>query len=98
VQVLRSPSRLRPGVVLVRLRTADEGLVALVADTITLTPGTLTLEVDVERGLLWVHALHLPDEAAAAAVVDGARDFEERGARALGVALAAAPLTPEEAR
>ena len=85
-QVFWSLGRLRPGVVRVPLRTSDPGLVSLVANTITLTPGTLTLEVDLERRTLWVHALHLPD-GSGDGVVESAHRLEELGAAALRVHL-----------
>lgn len=93
VQVFWPIDRLRPAVVAVQLDSTDRGLLALVADTITLTPGTLTLEVDGDRGRLWVHVLHLP-EGGAGAVVEQARGLERLGARVLGVDLAAAPRGP----
>lgn len=93
-QVFWPLGRLSPGVVRVHLRTSDPGLVSLVANTISLTPGTLTLEVDLERRTLWVHALHLPD-GSGDAVVDGAHRLEELGAAALQVQL---PPTTEARR
>lgn len=56
-----------PGIVAVPLEPSGDALVAVVADTVTLTPGTLTLEVDrlPDGGsVLYVHCLHLgdPDE------------------------------------
>ena len=58
-QVFWPIGRLRPAVVRVQLATSDPLLLSLVANTITLTPGTLTLEVDPDRSLVWVHVLHL---------------------------------------
>lgn len=85
-QVFWPLGRLSPGVVRVHLRTGDPALVSLVADTISLTPGTLTLEVDLERRMLWVHALHLPDGSGDAVVADAHR-LEELGAAALRMQL-----------
>jgi multicomponent Na+:H+ antiporter subunit E len=84
-QVFWPVDRLRPAVVEVRLGSRDPGLLSLVANTITLTPGTMTLEVDPERGVLWVHALHLEDDDEAEKIVEDARGLERLGARALGV-------------
>lgn len=85
-QVFWPVSRLRPAVVSVPLRSSDPGLLALVADSITLTPGTLTVEADDASATLWVHLLHLP-EGGADAVVAQVQHLEDVGARALGVAL-----------
>lgn len=58
--VLRpSPDRLRSGVVRVPLSATSPTVVTLVADLISLTPGTLTL--DARDGVLYVHVLGLVD-------------------------------------
>ncbi len=85
-QVFWPIARLRPAVLAVPMRSPDPGLLALVANTITLTPGTLTLEADAERPMLWVHLLHL-EEGGEAKVVEQARALEQLGARVLGVDL-----------
>jgi len=88
VQVFWPVARLRPAVLEVPLGTRDRALVALVSNTISLTPGTLTIEVDVDRGLIWVHVLHLADRPGAAEdVVEQARALVRGGARVLGVDL-----------
>lgn len=85
-QVFWPVARLRPAVLAIPLETTDAGLISLVANTITLTPGTLTLEADNERSLLWVHVLHL-SEGGEGAIIEQVRGLERLGARALGVAL-----------
>jgi multicomponent Na+:H+ antiporter subunit E len=85
-QVLWPVHRLRPAVLAVPLRSGDPGLVSLVANSITLTPGTLTLEADDERRMLWVHVLHVPDEGADS-VIEQAQALETLGARVLRVTL-----------
>lgn len=57
--VLRPRLRLRQAVLAVRVRSASDGLLTLLADTISLTPGTLTLEVDRPRSTLYVHVLDI---------------------------------------
>lgn len=61
--VLTPRSIAPPGVVVVRLPPTPAGVVTLVADAVTLTPGTLTLEAEWRPDciLLSVHALHLRD-------------------------------------
>jgi multicomponent Na+:H+ antiporter subunit E len=85
-QVFWPIARLRPAILAVPMRSSDPGLLALVANTITLTPGTLTLEADAERSMLWVHLLHL-EEGEKGQVVEAVRALEQLGARALGVDL-----------
>lgn len=57
--VLNPRSRIVEGVVAVPLRGASDGLTTLVANAISLTPGTLTLEVRRDPTVLYVHVLHL---------------------------------------
>jgi multicomponent Na+:H+ antiporter subunit E len=86
-QVFWPVERLRPSVVAVPMASRDPGLLALVANTVTLTPGTLTLDVDADAGVLWVHVLHLR-EGGESDLVAQAQALELLGARALGVDVA----------
>ncbi len=47
-----------PGILAVDIHGMSEVEVAMMANTITLTPGTLTMDVDMERGLLFVHTIN----------------------------------------
>lgn len=85
-QVFWPVARLRPAIVAVPLRSGDPALVSLVANSITLTPGTLTLEADEDRRMLWVHVLHLPD-GEGEDVIRQAQDLERLGAQVLRVDL-----------
>lgn len=66
------PSRMRPGVIAVPLTVQTEGEISLLANLITLTPGTLSLDVSADRRILYVHALHVED------VDDFRRQIQER--------------------
>ena len=57
VLVLRPRRSLRQAVVAVPVRGASDQLLTLLANAISLTPGTLTLEVDRPRSTLYVHVL-----------------------------------------
>jgi multicomponent Na+:H+ antiporter subunit E len=59
--VLGPVSRLRPGIVAVPLTIDRDAEIALLADLITLTPGTLSLELSEDRRVLHVHALDASD-------------------------------------
>lgn len=50
---------MRPGIVEVPIRSSRPIEIALLANLISLTPGTLSLEVGEDRAALYVHALHL---------------------------------------
>lgn len=58
-QVLNPRSRIRPAVVSVQAQSRVVGIVTSVANMVSLTPGTLTLEVDEETMTLYIHVLHL---------------------------------------
>lgn len=53
--------RIHTGIVAVPLHGCSDALVTLIADAITLTPGTLTLEVRRDPLTLFVHALDVRD-------------------------------------
>lgn len=57
------PDRVHPGIIAMPLSYASDAVLTLVANSITLTPGTLTLEAE-RRGdiaILYVHTLDLSD-------------------------------------
>ena len=62
VLVVRPRRRLRQAVIAVDVRGESDRLLTLLANAISLTPGTLTLEVDRPRSILYVHALDVGDE------------------------------------
>ena len=51
----------KPGFVEVRLDIRDAGVIALLAAMVTLTPGTVSVDIDRARGVLLVHALVADD-------------------------------------
>ena len=59
--------RLRPGFVEVPLDLADSFVATVLGSIVSLTPGTVSVEIERERGVLLVHALHVEDAQAAAA-------------------------------
>jgi len=58
-EVVTPRNRLHEGVVAVPIVGASELLATVVANAITLTPGTLTLQYRTETAVLYVHVLHL---------------------------------------
>ena len=75
VQILRSPSRLRPALLRVPLDLVTDRAITVLASTITLTPGTVSCDLSADRRCLIVHALDAPDPAA---VVRQIKDRYER--------------------
>lgn len=59
--VLRGPQRLHPAFVRIPLTLKHELAVGLLANTISLTPGTLSAHLSHDRKFLLVHALDAPD-------------------------------------
>jgi multicomponent Na+:H+ antiporter subunit E len=59
VQVLRPSSELRQAVVAVPVIGVSDRLLTLLANAVSLTPGTLALEVDRPRSTLYVHVLNV---------------------------------------
>ncbi len=61
--VLGPLSSLRPRLVSVPLDIADPVVASILAGTVTLTPGTVSVDLDVEARVLRVHALDAADDA-----------------------------------
>lgn len=70
LEILTPTDYTRPGVLEIRLPACSELVMTVIANSITLTPGTLTLELRMETSTLVVHVLHLRDAEAARAEVE----------------------------
>src|SRR5690606_16648610 len=66
---------MRPAVIAVPLAAKTEGEIALVANLISLTPGTLSLDVSTDHRVLYIHVMYLDDLEQVRAQI---RDFEAR--------------------
>ena len=60
-RVLSPSPRLNPGVVVVPLRVESNAAITTIANSITLTPGTLTMDYDAAANALTVHAVDIAD-------------------------------------
>lgn len=85
----------RTGIVAIPLRGCSDALATLIADAISLTPGTLTLEVRRDPLTLYVHALNVRDVSQIQAEV---RRLEVLAIRAFGSAEAIAGLAVDDTR
>lgn len=56
--------RARPGIVAVPLRARTDAEITLLANLISLTPGSLSLDVSADRATLFVHVMFLDDPEA----------------------------------
>jgi multicomponent K+:H+ antiporter subunit E len=68
-RVLGPVDRIHPRFVWVPLSLRDPHAIVTLAGIVTMTPGTLSSEITDDRRHLLVHALHCPDDDAAAALV-----------------------------
>lgn len=62
--VLGPKERMRPAFVRYPLELKNEFATIVLASTISLTPGTVTVDVDLEERVLVIHCLNAPDPAA----------------------------------
>lgn len=62
--VLTPPLYMQPGVIALPLEAKTDLEIAMVANFISLTPGTLSLDVSNDRRVLFIHAMFLQDEKA----------------------------------
>jgi multicomponent Na+:H+ antiporter subunit E len=53
--------RMRPGVIAVPLDAQTDFEITSVANTITLTPGTLSIDVSADKRVLYIHAMYIDD-------------------------------------
>lgn len=80
-EVVSPTNRINEGIVAVDLRTTSPGLMTLIGNMVSLTPGTLTLEVRTEPATLYIHVLHLHEIED---VRGGVRHFEDVALAAFG--------------
>ncbi len=78
IEVLTPTHYMQPGVVAIPLEAKTDFEITLLANLITLTPGTLSLEVSPDRKYLYIHAMYVDPKN-----IDGFRqkikdDFERR--------------------
>ncbi len=60
--VLTPQHLMRPGVIAVPLDATTDGQIAILGNLISVTPGTLTLDVSSDRKVLYIHAMYIDDE------------------------------------
>jgi multicomponent Na+:H+ antiporter subunit E len=80
-EVLTPRNRIAEGIVAVPVRGISDELTVLVANVVSLIPGTVTLEARSGEGAIYVHVLHLHDVAEVHAEV---LHIEELAIRAFG--------------
>jgi multicomponent K+:H+ antiporter subunit E len=69
--ILRGPRQLAPGFVVVPLRLSSDLGISLLANTISLTPGTVSSWLSPDRRTLVVHGLDVRDPQALVSIIKG---------------------------
>ena len=77
-RVLAPSMPIKPDVIEVPLRVETDGAITTIANSITLTPGTLTMDYDEDRNSLYVHAIAAFDRDA---IVTPIRTWEDYALR-----------------
>lgn len=68
---------IKPGIVKVKTNLKSDTGLTFLANSITLTPGTLSVDVDKDDGLLYVHWIYVKDTDVEKATQDIVRRFEK---------------------
>lgn len=81
IDVITPRHLMRPGIIAIPLDAHSDAEIAFVATLITLTPGTLTLDVSDDRTVMYIHAMYIDDlEGLRQSIKDG---FERRSLEVL---------------
>lgn len=61
LEVLTPGLRIRPGVIAIPLDVKSDAEITLLANLITLTPGSISLDISIDRSVLYLHAMYIDD-------------------------------------
>ena len=75
-QVLRPKLNIKPGIIAIPTILENDLQVTLLANMISLTPGTLSMEVSPDNKIIYVHVFHIDDEEK---IIKGIKDTFEKG-------------------
>lgn len=74
--VIRPTRRFRPAILAVPLTVTSDAQITVLANMLTITPGTAVIDIAPDRSALYVHVLHAPDpDATIRSIQEG---FERR--------------------
>ena len=96
-EAVRPGGPVRAAIIEVELRTDSDLLLTLIAETLTLVPGSIVLDVDRTRKVFLMHVLPVRTEADVDRVRAGVLTVEERLVKAFGSAREIAALTEQAA-
>ena len=67
--ILSSPAKLKPAFMVLPLDVTEDFTITILANTISMTPGTVSTDLSADRRSLLIHALHVDDIDAALAEI-----------------------------
>ncbi|MCK8517103.1 Na+/H+ antiporter subunit E [Methylonatrum kenyense] len=62
VEVLTPTHTMKPGVIGLKLECQSDAAITILANLITMTPGTLSLDVSSDKKVLFIHGMYIDDE------------------------------------
>ena len=68
--------KMSPGIIAVPVEPMPDAALTILANSVTLTPGTLTLDISDDRTTMFIHCMHIDDADAVRAEIKGG--FERR--------------------
>jgi multicomponent Na+:H+ antiporter subunit E len=75
-RVLHPDLPIRPGIVKIKTALNSDIALTFLANTITLTPGTMSVDIDKENGVLYIHWIYVKDKDIGAATRQIVGKFE----------------------
>ncbi|HTN69439.1 MAG TPA: Na+/H+ antiporter subunit E [Dysgonamonadaceae bacterium] len=82
-EVIRLHQNMQPGIVAVPLDTKTDLQITIFSSLVTLTPGTLSLDLSADKSHLFVHAMYIEEGDSAALANELKNGFERRVIRIL---------------
>jgi len=76
-RVLHPALPIKPGIVKVKTTLKSDAGLTFLANSITLTPGTMTVDIDKDNGILYIHWINVRDEHTGSATKIIAEKFEK---------------------
>ncbi|MFH1801047.1 MAG: Na+/H+ antiporter subunit E [Candidatus Omnitrophota bacterium] len=83
-RVLHPQLPIKPGIVRIKTKLKTDTGLTFLANTITLTPGTMCVDIDRDRGILYIHWIHVDAQEAEKATQLIAGKFETILAKIFG--------------
>ncbi|MFQ5951940.1 MAG: Na+/H+ antiporter subunit E [Candidatus Omnitrophota bacterium] len=76
-RVLHPALPVNPGIVKVKTRLKSDTALTFLADSITLTPGTMSVDIDADNGFLYIHWISVKDKEVEGATEKIVKKFEK---------------------